>query len=514
MLGRADVICLGKALRPKTTLMERERPMKTLELENIGAVKSLSLPIPEEGGLVVLKGTQGCGKSTTLKAVDSLLRGEGTLEKRDGSLEGSVDGFGVTITVKKSTRRTGELEVESLDGKLSIAELVDPGITDPDAADAKRIKALVQLAGVEADPSLFYDLVGGQAEFLRIVGETKETDLLKLAGLVKRKMEAAAREVESSADKAAGSARTYRESAAKVGDAQPIDPAKLQSDLEAAIGEEAALKQAAKTAGEVQAAAAEARAALAKAEAEYDGLTAEGARDKHARLSAESASARATVAGLKSQLEAAEERLRDSEQQERSAKNELDKAESHVKDMLAWRLQIDKSASVAAVDESALSAAKQKISDLRQEIERQALVRKAVEDRASAQQADLEYQKHAQRATALRESIGKIDGVLSDLVGKLNCPLRVKNGRLVLDTDRGEEYFADLSQGERILQSVPIAAQKLPRDGVLTIPQQFYGEIAPANRRLLHETLRQHGVVGITALATDDEQITAGVFGT
>lgn len=487
--------------------------MKTVEVENVGAVKRTSIPIPEEGGLVVLRGTQGTGKSTTLRAVDSILHGEGGLERRDGSVGGSISGFGVTLTVKKSTRRAGELEIETLDGKLSIAELVDPGIADPVAADAKRIKALVQLAGAKADPSIFYELVGGETEFLRIVGDVKDADLLKLSSVAKRKLQAAAFEVERSADQAAGSAKAYRESAAKVGDEQAVDPAKLQQDLEAAIREEATLSQAAKSADDVYAKAESARAALAKAEAEYQGPAVADAEKAREDAVQASNAAYSEVRRLECELRQAKEAESKALQDATRANDVLVGARAHFDAMAAWRQQIEASSSVEAPDETSLAAAGEKVADIRRTMDRQVLVRKAIEDRDAAAKADLEYQRLATRATGLREAAEKVDAVLSDIVGKLDCPLRVKDGRLVISSDRGEEYFSDLSQGERILVAVPIAAQSLPKDGVLTLPQHFYGEIAPKNRVLLHETLRQHGVVGITAEATDDVELTAGVFG-
>jgi hypothetical protein len=59
---------------------------------------------------------------------------------------GVVSVPGVTMTVGRSVRRQGELQVETLEGRLSIADLVDPGFVDPERADAKRIKALVGLS--------------------------------------------------------------------------------------------------------------------------------------------------------------------------------------------------------------------------------------------------------------------------------------------------------------------------------------------------------------------------------
>lgn len=138
---------------------------KAIEIENIAAVKHVTIPYPDGGGIVVLKADNGKGKSTTLAAIESAVTGNGSLSVRDGALKGTVSAFGVTITVGKNTRRKGELSVTSLDGKLSIGELIDPGRKEPEAADARRIKALLALVGAEADPSLFHELFGGKQQF-------------------------------------------------------------------------------------------------------------------------------------------------------------------------------------------------------------------------------------------------------------------------------------------------------------------------------------------------------------
>ncbi len=102
--------------------------MSTIELTNIGPIEHLVIPVPERGGLCVLRGRNGRGKTKALEAVESALTGRGKLDVRDGALRGEVEAFGVTLKIGRSTRRTGELEVQSLDGRLSPAELVDPGL--------------------------------------------------------------------------------------------------------------------------------------------------------------------------------------------------------------------------------------------------------------------------------------------------------------------------------------------------------------------------------------------------
>lgn len=78
--------------------------MSSVVIENVGAVKKVEIPIPEGGGVVVLRGRNGRGKSTALQAVQAAARGTGGLPLRDGSAKGRVEGLGVKLSVGKSTR--------------------------------------------------------------------------------------------------------------------------------------------------------------------------------------------------------------------------------------------------------------------------------------------------------------------------------------------------------------------------------------------------------------------------
>ena len=167
--------------------------MSTVEIKNVGPVEYLNLPIPEGGGIVVLHGRNGTGKTKSLEAIEKLTSGRGNVEVRDGELKGAVSGFGATLTIARSTTRRGEIEVESLSGKFSIADLVQPPVKDPTAADAKRIKTLVSLADAKADPALFHDLVGGAEAFAALIPLVEADDLVTLASKVKREFEGAAR---------------------------------------------------------------------------------------------------------------------------------------------------------------------------------------------------------------------------------------------------------------------------------------------------------------------------------
>ena len=107
------------------------------------------------------------------------------------------------------------------------------------------------------------------------------------------------------------------------------------------------------------------------------------------------------------------------------------------------------------------------------------------------------------RAETLREAGKRIDDVLSEQIAKLGSPIRVKAGRLVLNTIRGETFFAELSEGERWKMSLDIAIEAVGPGGLLSIPQEAYESLDPINRHLIGEHVTGRGVVILTAEATD-----------
>jgi energy-coupling factor transporter ATP-binding protein EcfA2 len=145
--------------------------MSDITIRNVGPITEWAIPHPEEGGVVVLAGRNGSGKSTALEAIRAAIGGKADLSARDGTARGTIEAFGATITVAASTRRRGEADVVSIEGRGDVAALVDPGIADPVAADGARVRVIVALSGRRLSAADFRDLLPDPTEWERLVGD-------------------------------------------------------------------------------------------------------------------------------------------------------------------------------------------------------------------------------------------------------------------------------------------------------------------------------------------------------
>ncbi|MCX7671668.1 MAG: ATP-binding protein, partial [Anaerolineae bacterium] len=204
---------------------------KTIQIENVGPIERLSIPLPE-AGVVVLRGRNGCGKSHALDAVDALVTGRGRPPCRDGATKGRVAGCGVTLTIGRSQRRSGEAEVQSLEGRLDITQLVEPPIQDPEAADVRRIKALIQLSGRSATVQDFAAMIPDAAG----LGLFDADEPVALAGQIKRALEAEARRYEQAAEKERVAAEVQQAQAGEwPPEAMALDVSATQAELSQAL---------------------------------------------------------------------------------------------------------------------------------------------------------------------------------------------------------------------------------------------------------------------------------------
>lgn len=509
-----------------------------LEITDIGPIEHLAIPCPDEGGIVVLSGRNGAGKTTALNAVDSIVSGNTTVTPRDGCSRGEIDAFGATLRVGKRSSRSGELEVTSLDGRLSPAQLVDPGLKSADAADAVRIKALLQLAGAKPQVSDFFSLVGTQEQFEQAVPESLADidDVVTLAAKIKRSLEAEARRREATAENEAGKAAAYRKGIEDLDLSSVPDAAELNQRLESAIRHESTLTEQALMASRLRAEAADARAKLSETEHLPADLSDTIAEAETALKSANAIltgrkemvdQAKAALAQAEAALEDAEREFRVSSERQASAalrlaelnerqQSETEQRERYDAAVAGWKASIEaaEAAECPTVDE--IEAAENAVKVAREAIEQAAVMRRAVEQAAKADEHDATAKSLVKQATALRDAAKGTDDILSDLVGRCGTPLIVRGGRLYLETRRGLTEFRELSHGERWKVAIDVALQAFPADAehtpILTIPQEAWEGLDPPNRAVIAEHARDRHVLILTAECSDADAVTANQF--
>ena len=238
---------------------------ETIRIQGEGPIKeAVEIRFPARGGIVVAKGSNGTGKTHAQHAVQRLLGGKQKLVPSDGVAKGIVEGGGARLTIGGSVRASGELRFAGLEGKFDLATFVDPGVADGEAADSRRIKALLSMTGVQGSPTAF---AGIHKDLAAIVdkGALDEPDIVEQARKIKASLEQRARTLESDRDKERGRAEAAWGAA---GDVKPEDAAEFDQDaagreLEAAVSEKSRLAEQRRQYVEATERAKRAKAALA-----------------------------------------------------------------------------------------------------------------------------------------------------------------------------------------------------------------------------------------------------------
>lgn len=514
--------------------------MSVLSITDAGPIEKLTIPVPDGGGVIVLRGRNGVGKTTALNAVGSLLSGKPNVSIRDGATKAEIEGFGATLRLGRRSSRSGELEVVSLEGRLSPADLVDPGLKSEDAADAARIKALLQLTNAEPDVKAFWWLIGGQESFEDACPEdlTSVTDAVALASRVKRAFEATARRREASAENEAGKAAAYRKGTDDVDLTVETDVRKLQSRLESAVSEQTRLTTEARTAEQLTRAADQAQRQLNEIkdspssqidfntlldaqQTQVTSLSAAHDFAVDARLEAEKALRDAQHAHELAVLREAEasravHAARDrSRELEDEAQRQADQFAQEQRLVQTLRETIATAETVRCPTVNEIEAAAAVVSKARAAIEAAAIARRAQEQLSTAASHEAAAKALVKQASQIRDAAKGTDDVLSAMVAKCGTPLIVKDGRLWLATKRGQTLFAELSHGERWKVAIDVAVNAFRSETdhlpVLTIPQEAYEGLDPSNRAIVSKHAKDSGVVILTAECSDDAAIVAEV---
>ena len=497
-----------------------------IELEDIGPIENLRIPLPSAGGVVLLRGRNDIGKSEALKAVDALVSGRGELEKRDGAARGQIRYGDAKISVSKVARRSGpELEITTIDSRLSLADLVDPGIKDPERADGARVKALVQLSGVKPEIGMFYLLTGGQKDrFEEVVGPAaaEAGDLVEMAGRVKRDFEGAARKAADQSKNFEGQAAGCRQAADGYDPTVPTDLVALHGELEACIKAEQDAKTRAKVAQESQERHRKAQDDLERLESDTSLPSLAVAESAVATAEARLHFAGEDIAATVAEIDRLTKQLTEQRNAKRLIEEEIRTAQ---KTRVAVQLREEAIAACRAnltppedFDGRVLEAAQRETAAARKAIEVAAVQRGKAENHRKAEAAEKLAAEYRDRAEDLRAAANAAEDVLSTVVGTLSTGLVVQRGRLVANVDGRTVPYSELSDGTRWKMAIDIGVEALKRNGtpthkaLLVIPQVAWSELDPVNKGLINQHAVERGVTILTAEATADEELRAEEF--
>ena len=471
--------------------------MSNVIIENVGPITQLTIPVPEGGGIIVLQGDNGVGKSEALKATKTLLSGSGTLNKRDGVLaNGIVQGFGATIKIGSRTTHGGELEVVSLEDRLNVADLVDPKIINPAAADAKRIKAILALTGVKADITRFAKLLPDIASHVSTVAKMSP-DIVEMAATIKRDLEASARQLETKASEDEGAANAIKAAVAGVDMDGEADAKVLAERHSAAIKQQAELNARFDAAANSKQAAQAAKDKLDKATSEYRGPSVAEATET-VNMTADACNDAATAyKRAVTQLERATADKDKAGQMHETATRRL--SEANKQEAFVASIQTILSADqIEEPDFKQIVVADEAVNTAELNVQRGALIRDAKVKSKAMIGYGCNAAEHRAKAEAIRKACAGVDAVLSQAVA---CDsLKVVDGRLVTETDaRGQTYYQDLSDGQRWKIALDIAIEAVGERGVLVIPQPAWEGLSPKNRNMIAEHVQGKQVTVITA---------------
>lgn len=481
--------------------------MKKINIKNMNAIKELSVDPITGGGIILLVGGQGCGKSTFLAAVKKRMAGQSTstdidLQPRDGTSRGELWIGEAKLTVTRGRKRnTGDLDVKHIEGRFDISELVDPGIKDHLAADQARIKALIALSGATANPSDFYDACGGQEDFNELGVDCDATDPIVLAGRTSRALHATARKCEKKATGEFAAAKAKRDEASKVDMSRESDSIVLQSAYDGAHSLVAEL-------GAKQSQYTEQRASVANASKSIDDLEPPSVSiDEAAKLLADQDF---SLAATVKEIEKARADLARAESELKLRKAHVEQTQQVVKmaitheETVAKLKEVIASAQLEPVSDDTLVAAENARYEASGAIEVGVSIRRAKAIADEAESHEIWAIESQERAEILRKQSRDVDEILSKLIPSGN--LRIDEGRIVTTTDRsGSELFSELSDGERAALAIEVTVPNLPEDGLLIAPQWMWEGWTKSTQNMVWEKCKKHGVVMLTAEARDGE---------
>lgn len=453
--------------------VKKSSSARTVKITQIQAIGYIDFELPEgQGGVKLLRGSNGAGKTTALLCLNALLGKKASLVPTEGAPKGIIEGLGRTISIQKRASANGDVEVPNLEGRFDFSDLVEPPIKDAEARNKARIRSLVGLTGGTATEADFYELFGGQEAFEAVIAgeEIPESgDVLELADYLKKQTESLARLEETRLESEESRwqlALTDSKGHRPEDEPQPV----------AVLADEYSAAQRARMQAQ------EVLNANAKAIEHNKGLA--------QKLAQHSASK--PVVGIDKALEilnVAKQTVADLEAKLATAKQTADEAKRRFEEAMRWEERLTELEDSMLQVADALPA----IEPL-EKAEAEALERlQSAEETKRRWDSAVQAKELAASITARREKAARLRSIAkrtNEVVTKklpAGCPLQVKNGLLCAFHERRNDWvpFDQLSEGERWRASLQIAIDAVGEGGVLPCRQEAWQALDQDARALV-----------------------------
>ena len=482
--------------------------MSTIEIKHVGPIDHLDIPVPEKGGVVVLRGRNGCGKSTALNSVEGMFSksARDTLTPQDDHRAGTVewDDQGVTLRVGKSRTVKGKLQCDHIEGNSSIAEMVDPGIKDPIKRDEKRLQVLIRLAGVSVDSDAWLEIVGSDlAEEIEIDDLISE-DIIETAGRIRRAIHKVALRHEKERDGLKSQAVALEATLdSLLGD---VDIDDLDMDMDAIRDQIQS-----STESKVEAITNNRHAAIqkqrmeaakARMESVAETVDIESLIEHQEKLASEHTKQTVKVEKLKAKI-IKEEAILAAMKKDFAKNNETIKNAKLQQSKMA---ELQEAIDEKLIEEIDLEPIQEEIDELTLSLEAARKGKQAQSLKSEIDNLNAAEEKESYRAKEFRTAARQIDTVFEKSLKDAGITqFIVHDDRLKVTTDRGKTLFDELSFGEKCAMALDTVIRNVGSSGVVPYGQEAWEGLDPTNRAKVAELARERGVIVFAAEATDGE---------
>lgn len=477
-------------------------------IENVGGIERATLVL--KPGVNCLRGVNGSGKTSAMKAIKRAQGGGGELERRDGSARGTVTGPGVTLKVGKVVRTTGEAEL-SLADTYPLSMLIDPGLKDSDAAARARVRALVELLQIGVSDETLGILTAGDHDaakwMLEAVRSESIDDLLDANERLRGHLHSRARSHETEAAEATGRAKAAKErreaTLADLGGPEKLVDM-IVDDALAAVSEGGRNYERAE-------ALCGARAKLEKQQEDLRETLGERPDETPAKKEANRTALKA--AELKVEIEELEKRAAALEAERKGLIEASKAAAGQQEELRQFAERWDEAQEILAktpegpTREELTGLKVQHIDQPKEHLEmarKSDAVRTAEIDRMQAQQQAEAAEAEAKR---LRDLAGDLPNRLGEILAVAGAKdITVVDGRIQALVDGNPvDWEKRLSDGQRISRTLDIFVRTQGEDVVAPIDDEFWMRLDPEARRQFAAIALKKGIFVLTEEPADGE---------